>query len=94
MFVAVWRVCCAGFIGIRAALSNLLVIHPLADASTIKYFALDNLFYHGHNLSLFWDPELKQWKNEGCEPGLCVFVDGKMVKTSSDLKQVELMLEP
>lgn len=91
-----WYASCAGFIGIRAALSNLLVIHPLADASTVEYFALDNLFYHGHNLSLFWDPHLKQWPQltkEGCKPGLCVFVDGKMVKTSSNLGRVELTLQ-
>ena len=38
-----------GLIGIRAALSNLLVVHPLADPTSIKFFALDNLAYHGKN---------------------------------------------
>ena len=43
----------------------------------------DNLFYHNHNLSVFWDPTAKQWpklKGLGClsTGGLCVFVDGKV----------------
>lgn len=85
-----------GLIGIRAALSNLLIIHPLADPSTIQYFALDNLFYHGHNLSVFWDPKSEQWpqlKKAGCKAGLCIFVDSKVVKTSPMLGRVELTLQ-
>ena len=81
--------------GIRATLSNLLVIHPLADASTIKYFALDNLFYHGHNVSVFWDSKMEQWpqlKKEGCKPGLCVFVDGVLAKTAATLERIELTI--
>ena len=30
---------------------TVLVLHPLAD-STVKYFALDNVGYHGHNISV------------------------------------------
>lgn len=55
-----------GLCGIRAALSNLLVIHPLAD-DTIKYFALDNVNYHGRNVSVLWDPQGSQWPAAACK---------------------------
>ena len=80
-----------GLIGIRAALSNLLVIHPLADPTSIKYFALDNLAYHGKNISVFWDPEGTQWPKTGCK-GLCVLLDGKIAKQSPTLARLELDL--
>ena len=73
------------------------MINPLADPSTIEYFALDNLFYHGHNLSVFWDPGMEQWpqlKKAGCKPGLCIFVDEQVVKTSPTLVRIELTLDP
>jgi hypothetical protein len=53
-----WGCVSQGLIGIRAALSNLLVIHPLADTTTIKYFALgmSSCFFLIENL----DPTLKE----------------------------------
>ena len=79
-----------GLIGIRASLSELLVMHPLADDS-IKCFALDNLAYHGRNLSVVWDPKGHQWPKIGCE-GLCVFLDGQIAATSTTLKRIETSL--
>merc|ERR1712118_69319 len=65
-----------GLIGLRAALSNLLVVQPLADES-VTYFALDNLLYHTSNISVVWDPNGTQWPHSGCK-GLCVYVNGSM----------------
>ena len=45
-----------GLVGLRAALSSLLVLHPLADDS-VTHFALDNVNYHRHNISVIWDPQ-------------------------------------
>jgi len=70
-----------GLIGIRAVFGKLLVIEPLAD-DTVGYFALDNLAYHNHNLSVIWDPIGEKWPHAGCM-GLCVFLDGKMANQSS-----------
>jgi len=65
-----------GLIGIRASLSNLLVVQPLAD-STITHFALDNLAYHGRNVSVLWDPLGTVYTKAGCK-GLCLYLDGKV----------------
>ena len=80
-----------GLVGLRAALSNLLVLHPLAD-STVSFFALDSVAYHGHNLSVFWDPQGTQWPKAGCK-GLCLFVDGKLANRSATLSRLEVTLE-
>jgi hypothetical protein len=80
-----------GLIGLRAALASLLVVHPLAD-ETVGYFALDNLYYHRHNISVLWDPNGTQWPHAGCD-GLCVFVDGKIANQSSSLTRLEVTLE-
>ena len=79
-----------GLIGLRAALSSLLVIQPLAD-STVEWFALDNLFYHGHNLSVVWDPNGSKWPHANCT-GLCVFVDGAVAAHSPTLARLALKL--
>ena len=76
-----------GLIGLRAALSGLLVLQPLAD-DTIKYFALDNLHYHGHNLSVIWDPTGSKWPSSDCK-GLCLFVDGEKAARLPALGRLE-----
>ena len=77
-----------GLIGIRAALSSLLVIWPLADSS-ISHFALDNLAYHGHNVSVFWDPNGTAYPKAGCT-GLCVYLDSKRVAELPSLQKVQI----
>jgi hypothetical protein len=79
-----------GLIGLRALMSSLLVIQPLAD-DTIKYFALDNLAYHGHNFTVLWDPAGSKWPSSGCK-GLCVFVDGAIKAQSPTLSRLSLNL--
>jgi hypothetical protein len=79
-----------GLIGLRATLSSLLVVQPLADDS-IKYFALDNLYYHGHNISVIYDPQGRKWPAAKCT-GLCVFVDGKSAASSPTLTRLNVTL--
>jgi hypothetical protein len=63
----------SGLCGIRPSAGDTLDIHPLVDSS-ISYFALDNLLYHGHELSLFYDRDGTKY---GLGKGLTAFVDGK-----------------
>ena len=80
-----------GLIGIRAALGALLVVRPLADAS-VSYFALDNLLYHGRNISVLYDPDGARWgAKSGCK-GLCVFVDGTMAARADGLERLTVDL--
>ena len=57
--------CGAASAGLRAAFGNLLAIEPLADRS-ISYFALDNVAYHGHNISVAFDAAGKRYAKSGC----------------------------
>ena len=56
-----------------------------------RYFALDNVAYHGHNISVSWDSDgTRGYK--GCAKGLCVFVDGRVAETSATLKELRVQL--
>lgn len=65
----------SGLCGIRPSAGDTLVINPLVDTS-IQYFFLDNVSYHGHKLSVIYDKDGNKY-NTG--KGLTVLVDGKKV---------------
>jgi hypothetical protein len=62
-----------GLCGIRPSGSDTLVVNPLIDNS-IKYFCLDGVQYHGHNITIAYDEDGSRYK---LGKGLTVFVDGK-----------------
>jgi hypothetical protein len=62
-----------GLCGIRPSASDTLVINPLVDSS-IQYFCLDGLSYHGHTLTVVYDKDGSRYK---LGKGLIVFIDGK-----------------
>ena len=62
-----------GLCGIRPSKGNVLTINPLVD-STIQYFCLQDVLYHGHNLTILFDRSGKHF-NRG--KGLTVYIDGK-----------------
>jgi hypothetical protein len=80
-----------GFVGVRPAFGDTLVVQPSADAQTVTHFALDNLYYHGRNLSVIYDPEGAVWPAAGCV-GLCVFVDGAIAARADALARVTVDL--
>ncbi len=61
-----------GLCGIRPSKGNELTINPLID-STIGYFCIQNVLYHGHNLTILYDRTGKKF-NQG--KGISVYVDG------------------
>lgn len=69
-----------GLCGIRPSLSDTLTINPLID-STISYFALSNLNYHGHRITVVYDREGTKY-NFG--KGVSVIVD----RIPTEVKQV------
>ena len=79
----------AGLVGLRAMLGSILRINPLA--SGLKYFALDNIFYHNHSISVAWDENGVRGYTD-CTRGFCVYVDGKVVATSPTLSQLNITL--
>ncbi|RYF90327.1 MAG: glycogen debranching protein, partial [Chitinophagaceae bacterium] len=50
-----------GLCGIRPEAGDSLTVHPLIDSS-IRYFALDNISYHGHRLSVLYDRDGSRYK--------------------------------
>lgn len=69
-----------GLCGIRPSEGDTLDINPLIDSS-IKYFYLDNVLYHGHKLSVIYDEDGSKY-NVG--KGLTVFVDDKESKVINE----------
>ena len=71
-----------GLCGLRPRQDNTIVVSPLLpkvnyQSSKFKwdYFCLDNVLYHGHNLTIVWD---KVGSRYHAGKGLRVYVDGKL----------------
>jgi hypothetical protein len=62
----------SGLCGVRPSVGDSLEINPLVDSS-IQYFLLDDVAYHGHRLTVVYDADGKKY-NVG--KGVTVFVDG------------------
>lgn len=72
-----------GLVGIRPRSDDFLEINPLVDAS-VSWFQIDNVLYHGHNVSVQWDEDGSHFG----EQGLVVAVDGLQVNSSSTLTRL------
>jgi len=62
-----------GLCGIRPSESDTLLINPLIDSS-IRYFCLDDVLYHGHKLTIVYDRDGSRYK---AGKGLTALVDGE-----------------
>ncbi len=84
----------SGLCGIRPESGNVLTINPLLDDSKsaqnlITYFCMENVLYHGHNLSVLYDKNGRKY-HQGA--GLTVYVDGKRVAKSAVLQKLKVNL--
>ncbi len=85
----------SGLIGIRPRADAVLEINPLLppeSASTekpIRYFALQNFLYHGHEVSIFYDAGGARYH---IGAGLSVFIDGKRVAGPSPIQRMLIPL--
>jgi hypothetical protein len=78
----------SGLCGIRPSESDTLDIHPLVDNS-IKYFCIDSVYYHGHQLTVVYDKDGSKYK---FGKGIAVFVDGKRRKVLKDKSKYEVFI--
>jgi hypothetical protein len=62
-----------GLCGVRPSEDDSLTVHPLTD-STIDYFMLKDIKYHGHDVTIVFDRNGDKYK---IGKGVLVFVDGK-----------------
>jgi hypothetical protein len=91
----------SGLVGIRgtATLTNsttsifgdFLDLSPLADAS-ITYFALDNVYFRGKNITIAFDKTATRYAKHGCADALCVWVNGQLKRTSKALTRLNVSL--
>ena len=71
-------------LGIKPGIDGIIEINPLIPESW-EWFAVDNIFYQGKNVSLVWD---KTGKKYNLGRGLMLFVDNKLVSKSNQIKQI------
>lgn len=74
-----------GLCGLRPRNDNDLEVNPLVPAGTWDWFCLDNVPYHGHNVTIIWDKDGSRY-HKG--KGLSVMVDGKVVGNASELGRI------
>jgi len=63
----------SGLCGIRPSAGDTLTVNPIVDSS-IKYFCLSGVQYHGHDVTVLYDEDGSKYK---LGKGVTVFIDGK-----------------
>ncbi|ROW17416.1 hypothetical protein VPNG_00845 [Cytospora leucostoma] len=81
----------SGLVGIRPRQDDYLEVNPLVD-ETISWFRVDNVLYHGHNVSVQWDADGTHFS--GSTAGLTVEVDGVQVNSSATLTRLVTAISP
>ena len=77
-----------GLIGLRPQIGDTLTIKPLVPASW-DHFALENVPYHGHNISVAYD---RPGTYYGIGTGLRIFVDGTQVASRAVVAPLQVQV--
>src|SRR5205085_2248748 len=77
-----------GLVGLRPRDDDVLDVQPLAP-ETWAYFALDDIAYRGHRVSVVWDRDGKRY---GLGKGLHLLVEGKKLATADRLERLTVKL--
>jgi hypothetical protein len=85
----------SGLIGIRPRADDILEINPLlpqlgkSTDSAIRWFQLQNLKYHGHDVGIIYDWDGSRYH---LGSGLSIFVDGRLAREPSAPGRIEIPL--
>lgn len=79
-----------GLAGLRPRADDTLEVNPLVP-DTWDYFALDDVPYHGHRLSIVWDRDGTQYDRG---EGLMLFLDGKKIASEPSLQRMTVEIPP
>lgn len=74
-----------GMVGLRPRADNVVEVAPLLPAGAMGWFALENVRYHGRDLTILWDQDGKRY---GRGAGLQAIVDGKIIAKSAKLERI------
>jgi hypothetical protein len=85
-----------GLAGLRPRADNILEINPLipsdpADPNYVSYFALEDVKYHGHSVTILWDADGTRYRQG---KGLSVFIDGERALHSSTAGKKTVAMAP
>ncbi|MBB3186991.1 MGH1-like glycoside hydrolase domain-containing protein [Microbacter margulisiae] len=71
-----------GLVGLRPRPDNTIEINPLLPKHQWNWFCLDNVLYHGKNLTIVWDKTGGKYE---LGKGLMLFINGHKVASRPDL---------
>lgn len=74
-----------GLVGLRPRMDNTIEVNPLIPEGKWDWFCLDNVLYHGHDITIIWDKNGNRY-HQG--KGLRVLVDGKLVGVTDKLQKL------
>jgi len=74
-----------GLVGLRPRTDNTVEVNPLIPEGKWNWFCLDNVLYHGKNLTIIWDKDGSKYH---LGKGFRIFVNGKEVAKSDSLKKI------
>jgi hypothetical protein len=75
----------SGLVGLRPRADDVIEVNPLIPQNKWDWFCLDNVLYHGKNLTIFWDKTGKKY-HKGI--GFHLWVNGKEVAKSEKLERL------
>lgn len=78
-----------GLIGLRPQEGNSLVVNPLLPDDAWDYFCLDNVPYHGKNITVLYDKTGNRYRKG---KGFIIFINGEKAAASPVLKELEVKL--
>ena len=76
----------SGVVGLRPRADDTVEVYPLLPDNTWSWFCLDDVTYHGRNLTILWDRDGTRY---GRGAGLQVLVDGQVIAKSDRLEPVQ-----
>ncbi|CAG9955858.1 unnamed protein product [Clonostachys rosea f. rosea IK726] len=76
----------AGLLGLRGQADDTLIINPLVP-SDWEYFCLENMAYHGHEITILWDQTGSKY---GQGKGLRVYLDGNLADSRDSLGLIKV----
>ncbi len=74
-----------GLVGLRPRNDNTIEVNPLVPEGEWDWFCLDNVPYHGRNVTILWDKDGQRYHKGS---GLRVYVDGKEVGHAPSLERL------
>jgi len=73
-----------GLVGLRPRADDSVEVHPLVPDDW-DYFALDDVAYHGHRLSILWDRNGRRYRRGA---GLSIVVNGRTIARAPGLQRI------